>query len=103
MYRQRAPSGGHQVNGDSPLAWRAVSFEAGTADGAVRLDSRGARSQGGLEEAMTIPTVDSRPPLQVGETAPDFTLPLVSEEGTVSLADYRDRTPVLIVLLRYIW
>jgi hypothetical protein len=52
---------------------------------------------------MTIPTVGSRPPLRPGETAPDFSLPLVSEVGTASLKDYLGRTPVLIVLLRYIW
>jgi peroxiredoxin len=51
---------------------------------------------------MAIATVGSRPPLQPGETAPAFSLPLVSEAGTVSLGDYLGRTPVLIVLLRYI-
>jgi peroxiredoxin len=35
--------------------------------------------------------------------APDFTLPLVSEEGEVSLLDYRGRTPVFVALLRSIW
>ena len=62
--------------------------------------SRKTSSQGG---AMTIPMAGSRPPLQVGERAPDFSLPLVSEAGTVSLKDYLGRTPVLLVLLRYIW
>jgi Transmembrane exosortase (Exosortase_EpsH) len=52
---------------------------------------------------MTIPMAGSRPPLQPGETAPDFSLPLVSEAGTVSLKDYLGRTSVLLVLLRYIW
>jgi hypothetical protein len=52
---------------------------------------------------MSIPTASSRPPLGVGETAPGFTLPLVSDVGTVSLEDYLGRTPVLIVLLRYVW
>jgi peroxiredoxin len=52
---------------------------------------------------MTIRTVGSRPPLQPGETAPDFSLPLVSEVGTVSVKDYLGLTPVLVVLLRYIW
>ena len=52
---------------------------------------------------MTMRTAASRPPLQPGETAPDFSLPLVSETGTISLGDYLGRTPVLIVLLRYIW
>ena len=35
--------------------------------------------------------------------APDFSLPLVTEAGMVSLKDYLGRTPVLLVLLRYIW
>ena len=51
---------------------------------------------------MAIATVGSRPLLQPGETAPGFSLPLVSEVGTVSLEDYLGRMPVLIVLLRYI-
>jgi hypothetical protein len=51
---------------------------------------------------MTIRTVGTRPPLQPGERAPAFSLPLVSEVGTVSLEHYVERTPVLIVLLRYI-
>jgi peroxiredoxin len=42
----------------------------------------------------------SRPPLQPGERAPDFTLPTVPEEGVVSLADYRGRSWLLLVLLR---
>jgi hypothetical protein len=52
---------------------------------------------------MTIPMASSRPPLQPGEAAPEFSLPLVSEAGTVSLKDYLGRTPVLLVLLRNIW
>ncbi len=41
-----------------------------------------------------------RQPLQPGERAPDFSLPAADREGTVSLADYCDRGPVLLVLLR---
>jgi peroxiredoxin len=52
---------------------------------------------------MTIPMAGSRPPLRPGERVPEFSLPLVSEPGSVSLADYVGRTPVLLVLLRYIW
>jgi len=52
---------------------------------------------------MTLPMASSRRPLQPGEAAPEFSLPLVSEAGTVSLKDYLGRTPVLLVLLRYIW
>jgi peroxiredoxin len=52
---------------------------------------------------MTIPMAGFRPPVQPGETAPDFSLPLVTEGGVVSLKDYLGRAPVLLVLLRYIW
>ena len=52
---------------------------------------------------MSIPTAGLRPPLRVGEAAPGFSLPLVSEVGTVSLGDYLGRTPVLLILLRYVW
>ncbi len=45
-------------------------------------------------------STDPRVPLQVGELAPDFTLPTVPDEGFVSLADYRGRSPVLLVMLR---
>ena len=46
----------------------------------------------------------SRPTVQPGENAPDFTLPLVSEEeGEVSLSGYYGRAPVLLAILRTIW
>jgi peroxiredoxin len=41
-------------------------------------------------------------PLQEGARAPDFTLPAVDREGTVSLADYRGRT-LLLGLFRGIY
>jgi len=41
-----------------------------------------------------------RPPLQPGEAAPDFTLATVPNEGFVSLADYRGKTPVLLAMMR---
>lgn len=44
-----------------------------------------------------------RSTVQPGETAPDFTLPLAAEDGQVSLADYRGRSPLLLVLLRSMW
>jgi len=40
------------------------------------------------------------PSLQVGEPAPHFTLPAIHREGTVSLADYRGKSPVLVGLFR---
>jgi peroxiredoxin len=43
---------------------------------------------------------ESRPPVSPGEPAPDFLLPTVHQAGTVSLADYRGKTPVLLALMR---
>ena len=45
-------------------------------------------------------TSESGPSLQPGERAPDFTLPAVDREGTVSLSDYRGKSPLLLALLR---
>jgi peroxiredoxin len=42
----------------------------------------------------------ARPPLVPGEPAPDFVLPSGHGEGTVSLADYRGKSPVLLALFR---
>jgi peroxiredoxin len=42
----------------------------------------------------------SHSPLQPGDRAPEFTLPAVDREGTVSLADYRGRTALLLGLFR---
>ena len=39
-------------------------------------------------------------PLQPGDPAPDFVLPTVDRDGTVSLADYRGKTPVLLAPMR---
>ena len=52
---------------------------------------------------MTMDFNQSRPTVQPGEMAPDFTLPLVSEEGDVSLSGYHGRAPVLLAILRTIW
>jgi peroxiredoxin len=43
---------------------------------------------------------EARPPLAPGEPAPHFVLPSGHGEGTVSLADYRGRSPVLLALFR---
>lgn len=45
-------------------------------------------------------SIEPRPPVQPGDPAPDFTLPAVDREGTVSLADYRGRSPVLVAMMR---
>src|SRR5262245_13442941 len=41
--------------------------------------------------------------LRPGEPAPDFTLPAVHHEGTVSLGDYRGRSPLLLAFFRGIY
>lgn len=48
-------------------------------------------------------SVERRAPLQLGETAPDFTVPAVHREGTVSLAEYRGKSPVFLALFRGLW
>lgn len=48
-------------------------------------------------------TTESRPPLQPGEQAPDFTLPAIDRDGTVSLGDYRGRSPVLLAMFRGVY
>lgn len=47
--------------------------------------------------------VESRQPVQVGEVAPDFTLPAVHRDGTVSLADYRGRSPLVLAIFPGLW
>ncbi len=48
-------------------------------------------------------SIESRPTLQPGERAPDFVLPAVHREGTVSLADYRGKSPLLLAMFRGLW
>jgi len=48
-------------------------------------------------------TSETRPPVEPGEAAPDFTLPAVDRIETVSLADYRGRSPVFLALLVGLW
>jgi peroxiredoxin len=47
--------------------------------------------------------IDSHRPVKPGEPAPDFTLPAVERDGTVSLADYRGRSPVFLALFRGVY
>ena len=46
------------------------------------------------------PPLTLPPSLQPGQPAPDFTLPAIHQDGSVSLADYRGRTPLLLALFR---
>ncbi len=43
---------------------------------------------------------ERRPPVQPGEPAPEFMLPAANREGSVSLTDYRGKSPVLLALYR---
>ena len=45
-------------------------------------------------------TIGVQASVQPGEPAPDFTLPAAHREGSVSLADYRGRSPLLLALFR---
>jgi peroxiredoxin len=46
---------------------------------------------------------DLRAPVAPGEPAPDFILPAVDGSGTVSLADYRGKTPLFLALFVGLW
>jgi len=39
-------------------------------------------------------------PVQPGENAPEFSLPAVHQAGSISLSDYRGKTPVLVAIFR---
>jgi peroxiredoxin len=46
---------------------------------------------------------ESRHTISPGEPAPDFELPAVDASGTVSLADYRGRSPLFLFLFIGLW
>ena len=50
-----------------------------------------------------MPSLESRPLVSPGEPAPDFVLPAVDHDGTVSLADFRGKTPVLLAMMRALY
>jgi peroxiredoxin len=45
-------------------------------------------------------TIERRPPIQPGEAAPDFALPAVNRDGSISFEDYRGKSPLFIGLFR---
>jgi peroxiredoxin len=47
--------------------------------------------------------VETRPPVAPGEPAPNFTLPAVDRAETISLADYRGRSPLFLALFVGLW
>jgi peroxiredoxin len=48
-------------------------------------------------------TSSTRPPLAPGEPAPNFSLPAVADDATVSLDDYRGRSPLFLALMVGLW
>src|SRR5262244_1833802 len=48
-------------------------------------------------------TTGPRPPVQPGERAPAFVLPAINRDGTVSLADYRGKSPLFLAVFRGLW
>jgi peroxiredoxin len=50
-----------------------------------------------------MPSLESRPLISPGEPAPDFVLPAVDHDGTVRLADFRGKTPVLLAMMRALY
>jgi peroxiredoxin len=48
-------------------------------------------------------TLQTHKPVSPGEPAPDFVLPAVDGNGTVSLADYRERSAVFLGLMIGLW
>ena len=47
--------------------------------------------------------IETRPPVAPGERAPDFTLPAIDGSTTISLGDYRGRTPLFLSLFVGLW
>jgi peroxiredoxin len=53
---------------------------------------------------MTTDTTASRlSPIRPGEPAPDFSLPAVNHDGTITLAEYRGRSPLFLALFVGLW
>jgi peroxiredoxin len=60
----------------------------------------GERPMPTLAEQLGAQNLVGRPPLRPGEPAADFALPALSREGTVSLADYRGQSGLLLAIER---
>ncbi|HEX2887633.1 redoxin domain-containing protein [Vineibacter terrae] len=48
-------------------------------------------------------SAEKRPTASPGEPAPDFALPAIDGTGTISLADYRGRSPLFLALFVGLW
>src|SRR5215475_6810848 len=53
-----------------------------------------------LAEHLGAQNITGRSPLAPGEPAPDFSLPALNREGTVTLADYRGQSGLLLAIER---
>jgi peroxiredoxin len=53
---------------------------------------------------MTTDTTSSQlSPIRPGEPAPEFSLPAVDHDGTITLAEYRGRSPLFLALFLGLW
>ena len=52
---------------------------------------------------MTAATIALNQPVAAGQPAPDFALPAVADADTISLGDYRGRSPLFLALLLGLW
>jgi peroxiredoxin len=53
-----------------------------------------------IAEYLGVENIAGRPPLKPGEPAADFALPALNRQGTVSLADYRGKSGLLLAIER---
>lgn len=53
-----------------------------------------------MVDLANLPNIATRSVVRPGEPAPDFALPALHREGTVSLEDYRHKSPVLLAIMR---
>src|SRR5262249_8639134 len=77
-----------------PIAIRSWSCRSST-------DER--NSEFNRSERRRLEMADTTQPITPGMRAPDFSLPAVDREGTVSLASYRGQHPLLLAVFRGLW
>ena len=52
---------------------------------------------------MTAAAISLKQPVAAGQPAPDFALPAVADADTISLGDYRGRSPLFLALMLGLW
>ena len=89
-------------DGEWKLVHRHASRLEAQRTGGAQPPARGSYMSAGAASADEQPASSGGPgrPLGPGDPAPDFELPALHCEGNVSLADYRGRKPLLLVMLR---